>query len=132
MNTRPPRTTEHLPDLGHARSRDGFALMLVMLIALIVMYFTGETLNLESAAEVVDGNGRAIPGVKRWLYAGPTGVTSGQYGIFGSIVAIVRDDGGGEVIRRTQVSQESFAKFAYFTDIEPSYISFGGGARYRF
>jgi hypothetical protein len=54
-------------------------------------------------------------------------VTSGQYGIFGSIVVIARDDGGAEVIRRSQISQESFAKFAYFTDIEPSNISFGGG-----
>ena len=83
--------------------------------------------TLEDGAPVKDGYGNTIPGVKRWLYVGPTGVTTGQYGIFGSVVSIVRDDGGGEVVRRSQISQESFAKFAYFTDIEPSNISFGGG-----
>ena len=83
--------------------------------------------TLENGAAVMDGDGNVIPGVKRWLYAGPTGVTSGQYGIFGSIVSVVTDDGGGKVVRRSQVYQESFAKFAYFTDIEPSNISFGGG-----
>ena len=35
--------------------------------------------------------------------------------------------GGGVVVRRAQVFQESFAKYAYFTDVEPSNISFGGG-----
>ncbi len=83
--------------------------------------------TLEDGVAVTDGNGNPIPGVKRWLYVGPTGVTTGQYGIFGSVVSITRDDGGGEVIRRSQVYQESFAKYAYFTDIEPSNISFGGG-----
>ncbi len=65
--------------------------------------------------------------MKRWLYVGPTGSISGQYGVFGSIVAVARDAGGGVVVRRSQVFQESFAKYAYFTDIEPSTISFGGG-----
>ncbi len=59
--------------------------------------------TLENGAAVTDGQGNVIPGVNRWLYAGPTGVTSGQYGIFGSIVSVVTDDGGGEVIRRSQV-----------------------------
>ena len=54
-------------------------------------------------------------------------MTSGQYGIFGSVVSVAKDDGGGQVVRRSQVYQESFPKFAYFTDNEPSNISFGGG-----
>jgi len=83
--------------------------------------------TLENGVSVKDRDGNAIPGLKRWLYVGPTGVTSGQYGIFGSIVSVVTDEGGGAVVRRSQVYQESFAKFAYFTDIEPSNISFGGG-----
>ena len=82
---------------------------------------------LESSAPVLDVSGSPIPGVHRWLYAGPTGVTSGQYGVFGSILAVVRDGGGGVAVRRLQVFQESFAKYAYFTDVEPSNISFGGG-----
>ena len=83
--------------------------------------------TLEDGVPVMNGAGNTIPGVTRWLHLGPTGVTTGQYGIFGSVVSIVRDDGGGEVVRRSQISQESFAKFAYFTDVEPSNISFGGG-----
>lgn len=82
---------------------------------------------LENGVSVADAGGTTLPGVKRWTYVGPTGVTSGQYGVFGSIVTVVKDDGGGVVIRRQQVNQESFAKFAYFTDYEPSNIRFGGG-----
>ncbi len=83
--------------------------------------------TLEDGVPVLDGAGDTIPGVRRWIHVGPTGSTSGQYGVFGSIVAVVRDAGGGAVVRRAQVFQESFAKFAYFTDVEPSNISFGGG-----
>jgi len=82
---------------------------------------------LENGVQVRDHNNVPIPGVRRWLYAGPTGVTTGQYGVFGSIVSVVRDDGGGVAIRRSQVFQESFARYAYFTDVEPSNIFFGGG-----
>jgi len=83
--------------------------------------------TIEDGVTVVDGSGATIPGVRRWVYAGPTGITSGQFGVFGSIVAIVRDDGGGVAIRRSQVFQESFARYAYFTDVEPTNIRFGGG-----
>lgn len=83
--------------------------------------------TLESNAEVTDAAGNTIPGVTRSIYVGPSGVTSGQYGVFGTILSVVEDAGGGRVIRRSQVYQESFSKYAYFTDIEPSNISFGGG-----
>lgn len=83
--------------------------------------------TLEDGVAVRDAGGNPIPGVQRWTYLGPTGSTSGQYGVFGSIVSVARDLGGGAVVRRAQVFQESFAKFAYFTDVEPSSISFGGG-----
>jgi hypothetical protein len=83
--------------------------------------------TLESGTPVLDASGVRVPGVRRWIYAGPTGVTSGQYGIFGSVISVVRDDGGGVAVRRRELAQESFARFAYFTDVEPSNISFGGG-----
>jgi len=82
---------------------------------------------LEHKVAVSDGVNGTLPGITRSVYIGPSGATSGQYGVFGSIVSVVEDAGGGRVVRRTEVSQESFAKFAYFTDIEPSNISFGGG-----
>lgn len=75
----------------------------------------------------VGENGRTVPGVRRWTYAGPAGITSGQYGIYGNIVSIVRDEGRGVATRRLQIYQESFARFAYFTDSEGSSIYFGGG-----
>ena len=81
--------------------------------------------TLEDGVTVMDGDGQVIPGVRRWLYAGPTGMTSGQYGIFGSVVAVVRDDGGAQVIRRMQISQKSFARFVYFTDSEGD-VGFNG------
>lgn len=82
---------------------------------------------LESGATVVDAGGATIPNVRRWVYVGPTGITSGQYGVFGSVVSVAEDDFGNRVVRRGEIAQESFAKFAYFTDVEPSNISFGGG-----
>lgn len=82
---------------------------------------------LEDGITPEDAAGNPLSGVRRWTYAGPTGVTSGQYGVFGSVVSVARDGGGGVAIRRSQVFEESFARYAYFTDIEPSHISFGGG-----
>jgi hypothetical protein len=80
-----------------------------------------------SDEEVRDGEGNVIEGIRRSVYVGPTGSTSGQYGVFGSIVSVIEDDGKGVAVRRAQVFQESFARYAYFTDFEPSNISFGGG-----
>lgn len=82
--------------------------------------------QLENGEPLLDANGVAIPGVRRYTYAGPVGQTSGQYGVFGSIVSIV-ESGNTRVIRRGDIAQESFARFAYFTDVEPANISFGGG-----
>jgi hypothetical protein len=47
--------------------------------------------------------------------------------VFGSIVVEATDSHGNKVVRRQEVRQESFAKYAYFTDIEPSNIAFGSG-----
>jgi hypothetical protein len=82
---------------------------------------------IEDGVEVNDGGGTPAEGLQRWTYAGPSGNITGQYGVFGSVVSVTRDLGGGVAILRSQVAQESFAKYAYFTDIEPSNISFGGG-----
>jgi hypothetical protein len=82
---------------------------------------------LETDATVTDASGAVIPGVTRSTYVGPTGITTGQYGVFGSVVAVVTDQSGNLVVRRGEVYQESFAKFAYFTDNEGGNIYFGGG-----
>lgn len=81
---------------------------------------------LEYRTPLRDANGAEIPGLLRSTYAGPVGQTSGQYGVFGSIVSVV-EMGNTRVVRRGDIAQESFARFAYFTDVEPAAISFGGG-----
>jgi len=76
---------------------------------------------------VKDANGVNISGVTRSIYVGPTGSSTGQYGIFGSVVSVIQDQSGAVVVRRGELAQESFAKFAYYTDDEGAGICFGGG-----
>ena len=71
---------------------------------------------------VKDGAGVVIPGLRKNTYAGPDGITSGQYGVFGTIITVVTDSFGNKVVRREQVNQESFAKYAYFTTIEGNIV----------
>jgi len=78
--------------------------------------------QLDTNAVVRDANNVILPGLRRNIYAGPDGVTSGQYGVFGTIIATVRDTFGNLVVRRLQVNQESFAKYAYFTTIEGNIV----------
>jgi Tfp pilus assembly protein PilX len=82
--------------------------------------------TLEAGVTVYAADGSPIPNVQRWLYAGPSGVTTGQYGVFGSIVSQTQDAQGDRVVRRAEVNQESFSKYAYFTTIENN-IQFANG-----
>lgn len=76
----------------------------------------------ENGITPTDASGASIAGVSRWTYLGPTGNTSGQFGVFGSVVSVVQDSKGNRVVRRLEVFQESFAKYAYFTDVEGSIV----------
>ena len=82
--------------------------------------------TLENGVAVYDANGVVIPGLTRTTWAGPSGTSSGQYGVFGSIISLLSDNTNIRVVRRLEVTQESFAKYAYFTTIEGN-IYFGGG-----
>src|SRR5207247_10036074 len=42
----------------------------------------------------------------------------GQYGVFASVVTVAKDVFGNTVVRRGEIDQESFAKYAYFTNTE--------------
>lgn len=83
---------------------------------------------LENKAPVKDVSGNTIPGVTRTTWVGPGGIATGQFGVFGEIVVQVDDGDRNRVVRRAAINQESFAKFAYFTNIEGA-IVFGGGDR---
>jgi len=91
--------------------------------------------TLESNAAVKDANNAVIPKLTRSTYVGPSGISSGQYGVVGSIISMAQDSFGNKVVRRLEVNQESFSKFAYFTDYETdtsgNTIVFGGGDQIR-
>ena len=63
-------------------------------------------------------DGNALSGIRVNVYVGPTGSTSGQFGRFSSIIAEARDQRGNGFIRRLELTQESFAKFAYWSNTE--------------
>lgn len=81
---------------------------------------------LETNASVLDAAGNPIPGVRRSIYVGPTGSVTGQYGVYGSVVSVAENDAGDRIVRRREMMQQSFARFAYFTNIEGD-IVFGSG-----
>lgn len=70
----------------------------------------------------LDGaDGVAIPDIQLNVFVGPTGGGAGSRGRFASVVAEARDlRGGGRFVRRVELAEESFARFAYFTDQELS------------
>jgi hypothetical protein len=82
--------------------------------------------TMEAGVTVTTASGATIPSVKRWTYVGPSGVTSGQYGVFGSIVSVAQDAQGNRAIRRGEVYQEPFSKYAYFSTIEAPIVFANG------
>jgi hypothetical protein len=73
--------------------------------------------TLDTGVAITDASGAVIPGARRWTYAGPAGVSTGQYGVFGAIFSRVTIN-GVTALRRRDINQETFAKFAYFTNDE--------------
>lgn len=92
---------------------------------------TGDT-TLVSNGVVRSADGQVLPGVRVNVYAGPTGSSTGQFGRFASVVAEAHDASGARYVRRLELAQESFAKFAYWTDRETNgsqVIYFNNGDR---
>ena len=67
---------------------------------------------------LTDALGKPITGLTRKVYVGPSGISTGQFGIYGSVVSVVEDPQGNRTVVQGEVYQESFAKFAYFTNKE--------------
>ena len=92
----------------------------------ILMPITGyDTLSLNQP--VRDAENLIIPGFTRSVYAGRSGITSGQFGVFASAISVISDVRGAVVVRRMQLDQQSFAKYAEFTDTFPSGLCVGYG-----
>jgi Tfp pilus assembly protein PilX len=87
---------------------------------------TGGYTTIENGVTISDASGTAIPGARRWTYVGPAGVSTGQYGVFGAIVTKTTV-GNVTSVRQRAINQETFAKFAYFTNDEGPGICFGSG-----
>ncbi|HWL38939.1 MAG TPA: hypothetical protein VNO75_01780 [Gemmatimonadaceae bacterium] len=74
--------------------------------------------TLMSGDQIIGADGLPLPGVSVNLYTGPTGSNSGQFGRFASVVAEARDGQGARFVRRLELTQESFARFAYWSNQE--------------
>ena len=86
--------------------------------------------TLMAGEPVMGADGQALENLSAYLYAGPSGSTSGQFGRYASVVSEVRDPAGSRFVRRLELGQESFAKFAYWSDDESpggTTIYFGSG-----
>src|SRR4030081_902148 len=86
--------------------------------------------TLVSGQPVIGADGIPLPGVTVNLYAGPTGSAAGQFGRFASVVAEARDQQGPRLVRRLELTQESFARYAYWSNRETNNgqtIYFGNG-----
>ncbi len=70
--------------------------------------------TLELGATVLDAYGAAIPGFTRSTFVGENGDTTGQFGNFASIITEVRTARGAVVVRRMQLKQDPFSRFARF------------------
>ena len=83
--------------------------------------------TLQADQAVNDAGGDPIPNVTRSIYFGPTGSSTGQSGVFASVVSVITGRSGPVVVRGSELTRESFAQFAYFSASEGEGVCFGGG-----
>lgn len=79
---------------------------------------TGAYRTVVQDAPVTGADGSAVPNVTASMYVGRTSSRTGQFGTFASVVAVAKNNTGAQVVRRLELAQESFAKFAYFSNKE--------------
>jgi hypothetical protein len=83
----------------------------------LIMPISGDTM-IVSNATVYSADNTPLPNVKVNIWIGPTGSTTGQFGTFASVVAQAIDSRGTGFVRRLELVQESFAKYAYWSNHE--------------
>jgi hypothetical protein len=83
--------------------------------------------QLLTAASLTDANGATIPRVLVNLYGANTGDTVGIYGQFVTLLAQAYDSGGTRMVRRLDLTAESFSRFAMFTNTFAGGLSYGTG-----
>ncbi|HEY2851016.1 MAG TPA: pilus assembly PilX N-terminal domain-containing protein, partial [Gemmatimonadaceae bacterium] len=80
-----------------------------------------------SAASLTDADGAAIPKVLLNLYGATTGDTLGVAAKFVTFVAQGYDSSGTRMVRRLDLAEENFSRFALFANTFPVGISYGNG-----
>ena len=84
--------------------------------------------TLQDAQPVRDALGATIPGYSRSVFVGRSGGTTGQFGVYASVISRIDDNAGrAVVVRRAELSQQSFAQFARFDDVTISSVQFARG-----
>jgi hypothetical protein len=81
---------------------------------------------LESGLVPTDAFGEPIEGYELTIYLGRSGSATGRSGNFASVVGLASGRGATAIVR-LEVTEESFAKFAYFTENEGGNIWFARG-----
>lgn len=84
--------------------------------------------TLRNAQPVVNALGAVIPGYTRSIFAGRSGSTTNQFGVYASVISRIDDNAGrAVVVRRGELVQESFSQFARFDDVTLSTVVFARG-----
>jgi Tfp pilus assembly protein PilX len=84
--------------------------------------------TLQDSQPVRDALGATIPGYTRSIFVGRSGGTTNQFGVYASVISRIVDNAGrAVVVRRAELSQQSFAQFARFDDVTLSSVTFARG-----
>jgi hypothetical protein len=84
--------------------------------------------TLQDGQPVRDALGATIPGYTRSIFVGRSGGTTGQFGVYASVISRIDDNAGrAVVVRRAELSQQSFAQFARFDDVTIATVTFARG-----
>ncbi len=78
-------------------------------------------------APIYNASGVALPRTGVTLYIGKSGITTGQYGQFVTVVARADDGNNTRYVRRLELAAENFARFAMFTNTWPNGLAYGTG-----
>ena len=79
-------------------------------------------------AQLKDAYLQNLPTVRVNLYAGQTGTNTGQFGQFASLVAQAQDSlGNTRYVRRLELEEDNFARFAMFTNQFSAGLCYGSG-----
>ncbi len=76
---------------------------------------------------VLDANGVPLPRAGVTLYIGKSGITTGQYGQFVTVIARADDGRNTRYVRRLELAAENFARFAMFTNTWQNGLAYGTG-----